>query len=157
MSLDTAPYAGRTVDLVAFYGYDAGDGRELTQALALDGGAGAVVTGVQKLVQRFLAELFTVKGSQLYAPARGCAFLSDARRGAWRTAADVSRSFYASLVDVKKSLQAAESGSEPADEAYGSAELLGVDLSQDRVVLRVAVTSAAGTSRVVYSPLPLTA
>lgn len=157
----TAPareYAGRAVDLLAFQGYDAGPSpRPLAQALALDGGSGSVVAGPEKLAQRFLLELLTESGSMPLLPARGCSFLADARRGAWRTAADARRSFFAALVDVRRTLLAEESDSDPDDERFADADLLGLDLSADRLVLRVAVTSLAGDTRVLLPPLPLTA
>mgnify|MGYP000877176217 CR=1 FL=1 len=118
----TADYVGRKVDLLAFHGYDSGDpSAPLEQSLAPDGTGGAVVAGVEKLAQRFLVELLTERGSLPYAAARGCSILSEARQGGWRSAGDVTRSFYSSLVDVRRTLLGLESDSDPDDERYASA------------------------------------
>ena len=49
-----AQYEGRTVDFLAFEDMKASGDTQLTQALVLPGQAGALITGIEKLVQRFL-------------------------------------------------------------------------------------------------------
>jgi hypothetical protein len=154
MNTDAAPYAGRTVDLAAYA--EGPPGTPLVASLAGDAGPGAVVTGVLKLSQRFLMELLTAAGSMTYLPARGCNLVADAASGRWRTVADVGQSYYAALVDVRRTLRGEETDADPDDERFESAPLLGVTLTPGGVDLRIAVTSRAGAARVVVQPLNLT-
>lgn len=156
VGVSTAPYLGRTIDLLAFQGLPQDGEALLTQALASAGESGAVVTGVHKLAQRFLLELLTAAGSMPYTPDRGCQFMPDAVRGTWRTAADVEQSFHSSLVDVRRNLQREESSADPDDERFASAALSSVVLGGGSVAIYVAVTSLAGTTRVVIAPLNFT-
>ena len=154
MPTTIAAYAGRSIDLVAFQGAQESGEVLLVAALALDGGSGSIVTGIQKLAQRFLLELLTEKGSITYST-RGTNFMSDARLGAWRTSGDVEQSFYSALVDIRRNLILEESLTDPKDERFSSASILSVFLRDDGVSIRVQVTSLAGTKRVFIAPLPL--
>lgn len=150
-------YRGRTVDVAAFLGWERGLGREalLEQTLtdeALPGGG--VLTGVLKLVQRFLLILLTEQGSLVYLPEAGCRFMSDAGSGRWRTSADVFQSFNFSLLDVKRQLRQLETEADPDDEKFLDAAVLGITLSpQDQAVLRLQLTTQAGTRRVFVAPI----
>ncbi len=97
-------YVDRTVDVAAFQGWELGVGVEalLDQQLASPENSGEVLTGVVKLVQRFLLLLFTEIGSLTYLPDSGCTFMRDARQGRWRSSADVSNSFHFAIMDVRR-------------------------------------------------------
>lgn len=146
-------YAGRTSDLLMIDGASLTREQQLTQALALPGGSGALISGIEKLAQRFLLELLTELGSLRYLPGRGCLFLIEARQGLWRSAGDVVASFNSSLLLVKRNLMADELESDPNDERFGEAELESVSLTRDLAVLRVNLTSLAGETRKILYPL----
>jgi hypothetical protein len=148
-----ADYAGRTADVLAFYGAAPGTGDVLLVQSLAGNGSGAIVAGIQKLVQRFLVTLLTEMGSWQYFPAMGSGFLTDARRNYWRTVADVRQSFAAALLDVARQLQNEELPGDPPDECYGSATLLSVLLTPGSVNLRIQLTSLAGTSYQFIAPI----
>lgn len=150
-----ADYLGRTTDLLAFAGAQEGSEQRLEMQLVLPSQGGALIAGIQKLVQRFLLELLTEKGSMRYLPSRGSTFLIDLHSSRWRTPADVTASFSAALVDVRRNLIGEESEADPPDERFLSASLLSVGLAQDQVRLSIQVVSRAETSRTVLYPLPV--
>ncbi len=147
-------YLGRTVDLAAFDGM-LPDGRDtlLSQALVQEGETGALVTGTEKLAQRFLVELLTDRGSLRYLPKRGTTFMIEARRGLWRTTTDVEQSFYGAMLTIESNLISEENVDDPLDEKYGSANILAVSVVADLVVLRIILQSLAGISREILYPL----
>ena len=146
-------YTDRTVDLLAYQGAP-GVGEVLTvQALAQSTNSGQICTGIQKLAQRFLLELFTETGSIAYLPTRGCQFMEDARLGLFSNQFDVLASFSASLVDIKRNLQSEETESDPNDERFSDAEAVNVVFQPGSAAITVKITSLAGTSRQVIAPL----
>lgn len=155
MTLGITAYINRTIDLAAYQNAPTQGTALLTAALALDGTSGTVLTGIEKLAQRFLLELLTETGSIAYST-RGCNFMTDARMSLWRTSTDVEQSFYTALVAITANLQLEESTTDPDDERFATASALSVILDSDSVAIQVQVTSLAGTSRVVIAPLPLT-
>ena len=66
-----ADYVGRTIDVLAYDGAVPAGEVLLEQIMAQPGEGGKIATGMQKLAQRFILELFTETGSQLYFPNRG--------------------------------------------------------------------------------------
>jgi hypothetical protein len=159
LTATAASYIGRQVDLLLYDGMQSQGDALLSPALVQpgDSAGGAEIAGIQKLAQRFLLELFTEAGSMLYLPARGCPFMSQARHGGWRTAADVTLSFYSSLLYIARNLTGEELPTDPPDECYGSATLTSVTVNTDMVTLRLTLYSQAGTSRVVLFPLRVNA
>jgi hypothetical protein len=142
----TTDYTGRTVDVLAYrptYGKPA---KSLIAALADETTGGEIVTGIQKLAQRFMLELFTENGTMSYLPDRGCSFMTEARQGGWQTTIDVMAAFSAAIVDISKNLLNEESSLDPDDERYKSAELLSVTLSAGSLAITVKLTSLAETS-----------
>lgn len=153
LSANIGDYAGRSVDLLMLEDAKAFGDALMSQTLAKPGQGGALTTGVQKFVQRFLLELFTEEGSMQYLPQRGCAFMSAARSGMWRTTNDVIASFNSALLTIKNNLLADERETDPDDEKFGSAELLTVSLTRDLVVMHLQLTTAAGEAREITYPL----
>ncbi len=153
LSADIGDYSGRLADLLMLDGASLTREQQLTQALAMPGGSGALIAGIEKLAQRFLLELLTELGSIRYLPSRGCLFLLEARRGMWRTAGDVVASFNTSLLQIKKNLVGDEVDGDPDDERFGDAELESVSLTLDLAVLRVHLISLAGDERSIVYPL----
>ena len=150
-----ADYVGRTVDVLAFLGadYDGLGSAKLIQELVTPEHGGLVTTGIQKLAQRYLLELLTSEGSMPFLPNRGSSFMIEGRQGFWKTAADVKQSFNVAEATIKSHLVDEESDTDPLDEKYHSSELLTVIVSPDSVVARISLTSKAGTSRELITPI----
>lgn len=146
-------YLGRTADYVAFQGIQAAGDVQLTQALASAGKGGAVVTGPQKVVQRFLLELLKEKGTMLLRPGGGTDFITEARLGYLRTATDVTGAFARAVIDVRATLSSEESEEDRDDERFKNAELLGVTVSGGKASLRIKVITRAETSREFIFPI----
>lgn len=147
-------YIGRTVDHIAFDDMvDQASDALLTQAMVKPGESGALVTGIQKLAQRFLLELLTIRGTLKYLPTRGTTFMAEAQQGLWRTSSDVEQSFYGSLLEIENNLVSEEDVNDPPDEKFASAQLLSVTVATDQTSIRVQLTSQAGTSREIIYPI----
>ena len=118
----------------------------VTMAMVGTTDGGQLCVGIQKLFQRYMRTLLLKQGSMLYRPNDGCTFLRDLDAGFWRTPADVSQSFAAAQLDVRRQLVADETLDDPDDERFADARLTNIQLTDDRVGLTVQVTSLAGTS-----------
>jgi hypothetical protein len=149
----SADYVGRSIDLLIFDDLTPNGEALLTQALVQDGGSGKVITGVQKLVQRFLLELLTDYESMPYDQDRGCLFLYEAKAGLWQTQLDVMGSFARAATRIARNLRAEEVATDPADERFGSVTLNSVSLSAGTAKVYFELQSLAGTSRVVIFPI----
>jgi len=151
-------YIGRTVDYLAFDNAKATGDALLDQALIQDGQSGALITGIEKLVQRFLLELLTEQGSLEYQPDRGTFFMTSLRHGIVQTSADLFSEFSAAELDVKERLKLEEDfENDPEDERYAEAVLLSASLFGDTATLSIQVSSIAGESRTVIYPLRISA
>lgn len=151
-----AEYVNRTIDVAAFANtVKTAVGNQLVQRLISENDSGKVVTGIMKLSQRFMLELFTDVGSLRYLPQRGTLFLAEARAGFWRTAADVEQAFYAAMLDIETNLVAEEQIEDPPDEKFASAQLNSVAFSGDKVIIYMQLNSRAGSSREIIHPISI--
>ena len=150
-------YKNRTVDLLGFDDAKVSGDALLTQALVLPGQSGALTTGIQKLVQRFLLELLTEAGSLQYEPNRGCLFISEIRAGLVNTSNALFSAFSSAEVAVRNNLRNEDKFSDPDDERYQRATLDSATLSGDYATLNIRVFSVAGESRQVIFPLRVAA
>jgi len=152
-----ADYVGRTVDVLAFLDadYEGLSSSKLTQELMTSGNGGYVATGIQKLAQRYLLELLTSTGSMIYLPNRGSIFMTEARQGFWKTAADVRQSFNVSELTVRSNLLAEELPTDPADERYAGSTLDTISVSVDSVLIKITLTSQAGIKRELIAPITI--
>lgn len=149
-----AQYAGRTIDFLAFDGAKPVGDAQLTPALVQSGQSGALITGIEKLVQRFLLELLTEKGSLHYSLDRGTFFITQIRAGAVRTSQDLFAAFGAAELELRTSLRLEEDlDNDPDDERYRSATLLSASLFGDMATLSIRVLSMAEDARTVIYPL----
>lgn len=139
--MSIANYVGRTVDILAFQGSLPEGEVLLEQSLAVPGEGGRLTTGINKLGQRFLIELFTETGSKIYRPSRGSTLMLEARQGQIRTQTDLFAAFSRALIDVRRNLLSEETSNDPADERFGSAEIVSVELTPGRAKVFVAVSS----------------
>ena len=146
-------YADRTVDVSAFHGAEESGEILLDQSLFTDTSAGLVITGAQKLAQRFLLELLTRTESLQYLPARGTSFMTAARTGLIRTELDAFTYFGLALGTVETNLLTEDAGTDPADERFDSAELNQVAFLPGQLKLYISLLSAAGTERKIILPI----
>lgn len=151
-------YVGRTVDYLAFDNARVTGDALLNQALIQPGQTGALITGIEKLVQRFLLELLTEQGSMEYQPNRGTFFMTALRYGMVQTSGELFAEFSTAELDVREKLRLEEDFvNDPADERYAEAVLLSASLSGDTATLSIRVSSVAGESRTVIYPLRIAA
>lgn len=153
MAGNVREYVGRTVDLLAFQMDRTAQRQEMVQSLVRGVERGRLVTGVEKLAQRFLLILLTEVESMGYLPQAGTRFLIDARFGSWRTTADIRQSFASAVLDVQRQLRQQELDSDPDEEKFASAEITGLSLTGDGVKLAIRLTSVAGDSREILTPI----
>jgi hypothetical protein len=151
---DLSAYAGRTVDVVAWHGAAAAGDLLLEPALAPDGRPAAVCTGLQKLAQRFFAELLTETDSVRYRAGRGCRLMTLIRQGRIRTSAQLRSAFTLAETTVGANLRGEETAAEPADERYGRATAVTAVAAPGRLLLRVRLESRAGAAAEWVLPVP---
>jgi hypothetical protein len=148
-TLKTYDYTGRTVDVAALDGTYADSEFELVQGIMGAGyRSGKVVTGIQKLVQRWVIEFLTPLGSMPYLLNRGSVFLNEARSGRMRTEADVMSVFAYANSKISDTLI--------EDEQYSDARLISVAISLgSKVSLTIAIDSKAGADRIFTVPIQI--
>jgi hypothetical protein len=157
-TLKTYDYTGRTVDVAAFDGAYSDSEFELAQGIMGAGyKSGKVVTGIQKLVQRWVIEFLTPVGSMPYLLDRGSIFLNSARSGRLRTEADVVSLFAFCNSKISDNLLREDLlGVYPEDEQYSDAKLISVAVSVgSKVSLTIAINSKAGADRIFTVPIQI--
>ena len=157
-TLKTYDYTGRTVDVAALDGTYADSEFELVQGIMGAGyRSGKVVTGIQKLVQRWVIEFLTPLGSMPYLLNRGSVFLNEARSGRMRTEADVMSVFaYANSKISDTLIEEDLLGVYPEDEQYSDARLISVAIRLgSKVSLTIAIDSKAGADRIFTVPIQI--
>lgn len=148
-------YVGRQFDLLALQGARPVGDVLLSQTMFSVQDLGQVCTGVQKLAQRWLLHLLTVRGSMPFNADDGTDFITDARSGRWHTEEDVQESYEFAAADVALYMTREESAAMHPEDRFRSAVLQRIALLPDRSVsLTVAITSLAGTTRKVILPVP---
>ena len=116
---------------------------------------GRLLTGPEKLVQRFVLELMTDTGTMLYRPTRGGNFLS-LLQAIKMSEADVFYAFYNALLPTASNLQAEESDTDPDDERYGGATLSKIELAPGQYKLTIGVQTRSGVLVNLIWPISLT-
>lgn len=144
-------YIGRSIDLSAYYGIKERGEFELIPALFTKESSGQVITGIQKLVQRWLITLLTPVGSIRFRPERGTNFITDTMF--IRTETDVQTAFYMNGSDAEQQLLLEETDDMDDQEKFKSATLLGIVISKDMVSLNIEIESKAGDQNTLYLPL----
>jgi hypothetical protein len=112
-------------------------------ALANKTSSGRILTGQEKLAQRFMLELMTEQGSMPFMTDRGSPFLSLLRNGAVFSENDVSTAFYAALLVVRANLQSEETDSDEDIERFIGATLNSIQITSAGLALNISVVNAA--------------
>jgi hypothetical protein len=141
----------RTYDAVIFSGTAPAGDQRLTPTLF--GSGGEACTGIGKLVQRIDIELLTDVGSDPHNPDRGTALLASLRSGSLRTESSVFVAFAFAAGKVVTWLARQERPEDPDDERLQSLVLDSVALSPGVAVLKISITSVAGTTRSYLRPI----
>lgn len=153
----TTDYSGRAKDINISPNIDP----TKTSAQKVAPGFGAVSSycaGVQKLVQRFMVALVTVRGSQPAYPAFGTDLLKKISVSSLTTSADLRHAFNfasAKVVSEFRAYQAATPGL-PDDEQLDTVLLMDVSVSSNyEVSYRVALYTKAGSTYDFLLPIPI--
>lgn len=149
MTTASTNYSGRKVDILTHQGVDTT--REQQVVLAL-GTEGYVCTGVQTVAQLFAKMFLTDVGSRVRDPGFGTHFLSQLRSGAITDENGVHAAFQNAVADIIEYLNNQEVSENP-DEQLVDATLVHWDLRPTMLSMRVELTTAAGTTRVIYLPV----
>lgn len=150
-------YINRRFDVLAFRGAQPRGDVQLNQSLFGVDAGGEVCTGVQKLAQRWALEFLTIRGSMPFHLAeRGSDFMTWLRQGKIRTEFDVRAYFNFAAQQVRTNLINEETADMHPEDRFQQASLLQILLLADALELFVSITSAAGDSRQVILPIPIT-
>jgi hypothetical protein len=144
-----------TYDLRVFHPLSTGPQARLAVAFADADDRTMACSGLERLCQQVLLLLLTARGTKRFAPSYGTRFVSDGQRGAWRTTADVARSFAAAVLDVKRQLRAAELEDTPDDERVDEVTLERVSVDRDQVAIGISVTARSGATTSFVAPVRL--
>ena len=155
MTTFSMDYSGRQVDVLAFDGATKFGAVALQQVLAQPGEGGKVTAGIQKLAQRFLLELLTIRGSILYDPTRGTNFLAEAQAGQLNTQLDVYGAFARAVKVASVNLISDESSTDPLDERFKSASIDSIAVAPGVARIFVTLASRAENNRTVLLPISL--
>lgn len=139
-----------TYALRAFQKAGTGD---YAQKFILPGNAGAVVTGIDKLAERFVIELMTELGSLPYKTDRGTSFVTEAKAGQLVTEVDVFGAFALAINRLRINLNNEEAATDPLDECFSSAEIISLKLADGVLNLKITITSKSGATTGVIIPL----
>jgi hypothetical protein len=158
-------YAQRRYDYLALQNVKSKGDSLLGLALFSADTSGKICVGVQKLAQRWLLEFVTIRGSMPGMPDRGCNFMKTALSGGFRTRRNVGAAFAAADLVIRRNLLAEEYADMPADERFGSSELLNFNIVPSAAVdqksgttavylnMSVKINSAAGSNYTVIFPV----
>lgn len=146
-------YIGRTIDLQAYQGVSSSGDVKLNEVLALPGEGGAIVTGIQKVVGRFIVELLKERGSVTFRPDDGTGFLTEARLGRFQTQAEVLGAFARGVTEARRAIQAQELATDPGDERFVNAIPTNVIVSPGSAIITFELITQAGADRTFIFPL----
>lgn len=148
-------YSNRTIDLLMFQGVEpAGD---VPIVLGL-GDAGEVCTGLQKVSQTFTNIFLTKVGSIQKHPDWGTDFVTALQQGRIQKERDVKSEFNTAAELVRRTMVTeAENNNFPSDETLQTASLqnFNLDFDSGKLTLYIKLTTIAGTSAVIYLPVPV--
>ena len=150
-----ADYANRKYDYLALRNVQPTGEARLGLELFNEKDSGQIAVGVQKLAQRWLLEFLTDRGSMPGLPERGTNFMRSIRRGNARNSGDLRVLFALGAFAAAVNLRAEEDDTWPPDERFSQATLLNVSFTPGYANLRIAISSAAGSSRSIILPISI--
>jgi len=152
----TTDYSGRQVDIELLQTVSQPTG-ERQVSISIAQPVSRIVSGVQKMVQRYAALFLSMKDSEFDA-SLGTDFMAQVQQGGMGTREKISTAFAFANADVMEIMQKddrlATYGDQPLDEQIVQADLLdySVDYSTARLSLTVRLTNAAGDATVFVLP-----
>ena len=114
---------------------------------------GRIITGTEKLAQRFILELMTEKGSMKFRPTRGTDFVVETRQGTLDSEVDVYSAFSLALLTIKNNLTSEDLATDPADEKLDTASINKIVISPGRFAISITIKTLAGSATTVVVPL----
>lgn len=146
-------YSGRLVDLLVFQGTKPDGMQKIVMSF---GDTWQLTTGIQKVCQTFTTIFLTRKGTVANKLDYGTNFMTAMQSGSLQTEEALISAFTLAAADVKRiMIRSAQDNELPADEQIASIELLNysMDKSASKITLNIKITTAAGTSLVIYVPV----
>lgn len=144
-------YYNRSVDVSIFQGAKEIGVATVDQSLFNNGGA--VCTGIQKLIQRWLLTFLTPLGAVKFHPERGTSFLTEA--SGFRTEIDAEVAFYTCNANACEQLIAEEDDNMPDDERINYVELQDITVGSTGFSLRVMLYSLSGENAPIILPITI--
>jgi hypothetical protein len=117
---------------------------------------GRLITGAEKLAQRFLIEFTTDTGSMPFNTERGSNFLQLVRSGSVYSELDITSAFYVAMLNVASRLQGEEGVNDSAEERFGAAELSSIVVNVGSITMSVRVYNRANQVVSVKFPVVFT-
>jgi phage baseplate assembly protein W len=117
--------------------------------------SGMYITGIQKLAQRFITELFTDAGSVRIDPSYGSNLMRGLRGTNVHAVMDVQGVLVSAIQQVKQRMIRRAVGNEPRDEILSDVTIVKLEAQLDRVIVALRIVSASGNARVTSFPLEL--
>lgn len=155
--MSSLQFVGRSFDAAVLTGVTAAGDKLLEQELFGVGNTGAACTGIQKMVQRWLVEFSTIRGSMGWHLAdRGTDFMLRVQKGQLRTEADVQAAYTSAAVQARQNLTNEDTGAEPADERFDFSTLNSIAVGGGTLQLYITLHSVAGTAYDIILPIQTT-
>lgn len=146
-------YATRKYDFLAFQPIDGRRDGAVGMALYDEDTSGRIITGIQKLSQRWALEFLTEQGTMRFLPERGSDFMTSVRQGRLKNQSDVLAAFAEASLVITRNLRREEYEGMPLDERFDEAVLTSLTVLPGYINLRVMITSLAGEERAVILPI----
>jgi hypothetical protein len=127
------------------------NGAPAIQQIAGPGDTGRIITGSDKLVQKYVVILMTEKGSIPYAPKRGSNFINILKMNGMYTEADFLTAFAGAQLDLSSQLK--PKPTDPSDEQFKKATVKNITITSDTISLMITIFTAAGTGIQVTVPI----
>jgi phage baseplate assembly protein W len=117
--------------------------------------SGMYITGIQKLAQQVVTELFTDVGSVRIDPSYGSNLMRGLRGMNINAITDVQGILVSAIQQVKQHINRRAIGNEPRDEILSDVMIVSFDAQLDRIIVVLRIISASGDARAISFPLDL--
>ena len=142
-----------TYDVAAFQPPSVSGGQYTAGIYAADN-SGRLITGTEKIVQRFLLELMTEVGSMPFMATRGCEFIYLLKRG-FMSEADAIAAFDRSIATIRSNMQTDEdSDTDESNEVFDTATLVSIALAKTgTATLKIQLYATDSSTGILSYPL----